>query len=344
MKRPLLDINIVGAHLGIWQDNANDPSFREEIFLPLLAGLKRRGWKVTADPAVLKHHRCISPSHRLAARGDLRTSISIHGRTITVEFWSEAATNANHHGRRYDFDKLSRMPYLDRQRVVLERQRIIGWLETLASVKVSRDKDARLSPMARIATNYAESWHTDKKLGRPICNYDYNRQSKDGLLIEHDSTVWFIGRKGRIGRGRAFYNINSMWWVVAGSELHNLSSREIFCRPPANLRLKLNDRARRARLEGLLASATRRMEFSRAQTLKSILFGEQNLFLLWSRKNEAYYGANYCSYTTDVISAGKYTRAEAEAEVRRVPHILEAVGLDGERFSFGAEGDGAKAA
>jgi hypothetical protein len=171
-------------------------------------------------------------------------------------------------------------------------------------------------------------------LGRPRCDHDYNRKSGDGQLLEHATTVWFIDRKGRIGRGTAYYNLNNMWWVVAGSELLNLSSGQIFCRPPTELRLKLNKRQRRARLEAELAVAIRRMHFLRAETLKRILFGDQPTFLIWARDHDAYYCSNYSGYTKDTIAAGRYSRAEAEAEVRRVPHELEAIGADGERIRF----------
>lgn len=334
MMRPAIEVRIHDASIGIWQDNANDPSFCRETFAPLLKALKRRGWKLCADPRVLKHYRCLSPSHRLAARGDLRAEIKIAGRVVEVGFWAETWPIDNPNGRRYDFDKLKRMAYLDRLRVRLETSRILAWLRTIAPVTVKTDEPANLTPLQRIERRYAASWHADKTLGRPICNADYNRKSGDGQFLQHGSIVWFTDRKGRIGRGTAYYNLNNMWWVVAGSELLNLSSREIFCRPPADLRRKMNRRPRRARLEAELAHAIRRMDFGRAQTLKRILFGDHPTFHIWARDKEAYYRPNYSGYTTDSIGAGRYSRDEAEAEVRRVPHELEAIGTDGERIRF----------
>jgi hypothetical protein len=332
--RPAIDVRIHDAHLGIWQDNANDPTFRGEVFAPLLKAMARRGWKLRADPHILKRYRSLSPSHRIASRGDLRAAIEITGRVVKVEFWAETWPIENPNGRRYDFNKLQRMVYLDRLRVRLEMRRIVAWLASIAPVTVKADEPAGLTPLQRIECRYAESWHTDKTLGRPRCDYDYNRKSGDGQLLEHGSTIWFADRKGYIDRGTTYYNINNMWWVVAGSELLNLSSREIFCQPPADLRTKLNSRQRRERLEAELAKAVRRMDFRRAETLKRIAFWEQPTFLIWARDHSAYYRPNYCGYTTDTISAGRYSRAEAEAEVRRVPHELEAIGADGERIRF----------
>jgi hypothetical protein len=313
MARAPLSVNIHDSHFGIWQDNANDPSFREEVFAPFLKAMVRRGWKVTADPNTLKHYRSLSPSQRIGARGDLRVEIQLSGRVVKIEFWAETWPIANTNGRRYDFGKMARMNYLDRLRVRLEMRRILNWLETIAPVTVKADEPKGLTALQR----------------------DYNGKSKDGERIEHGATVWFADAKGRICRGTAYYNLNNMWWVVpSADELRNLSSGEIYCHVPADLRTKKNERQRRGRLEAELATAVRRMDFRRAEVLKEILFGKAQTYLIWARDHQAYYRSNYAGYTTDTIAAGRYTRAEAEAEVRRVPHELEAVGPDGERIKF----------
>jgi len=333
--RAPISINIHDAHFGIWQDNANDPTFRDDIFLPLLKAMKRRGWVVTADPETLKHYRCLSTSRRLASKGDLRAKIRISGRVIELDYWAETWPIDNTNGRQYDFEKMARMNYLDRLRVQLEMSRLQSWLETLAPIecKVLEAKD--LPALQRIERRYAESWHSDKSLGRPVCRHDGNSTSKDGERIVHGATVWYVGHNGRVERGVAYYNINNMWWVVPSVDtLCNLASHEIFCRQPADLRTKQNERARRERLETELALAVRRMDFRRAELLKNILFGAEKVYLIWARDKQAYYRSNYAGYTTDTISAGRYTRAEAESEVGRVPHELEAVGPDGQRVKF----------
>jgi hypothetical protein len=87
-------------------------------------------------------------------------------------------------------------------------------------------------------------------------------------------------------------------------------------------------------LERELADSIEQMDFSRAQILKTIIFGDEQTFMIWARDNEAYYRAQYSGYTTDRISAGKYTREEAEAECRRVPHELSMVCPDGSHVRF----------
>jgi len=336
MNRAPISINIHDSHFGIWQDNAQDSTFNQEVFQPILKSFQKRGWRVTADPQVYKHRRRISKSYRIAAKGELRAEIKICGRCIELEFWSEAATpGTNSNGPRYEFDKLKRMPYLDRQRTRLEFRRLLAWLEKLASVSVSYRDNTGLSPMERIQKDYAESWHTVKELGRPTWSGDYNRKSADGHLLEHGQTVWFRGDCGRYLRGTAYYNINNMWWVIAGGSLRNKSSYDLYANQPADLRSKVQRRTRRDRLEAELRKAIANRNYRRAETLDRILFDGQPIYLIWSRKNNLYYRTNYSGYSSSKSSAGKYTRAEAEAEVRRVPHILEAHGDNGEIIKFG---------
>ncbi|WP_245520704.1 MULTISPECIES: hypothetical protein [unclassified Mesorhizobium] len=331
--RAKITVNLHDTHIGIWQEDAQDRTFRADLFAPLIRAMRARGWHVGADPSVRKNYRILNANHRLAARGTLRASIEIAGRCIKVEFWATTWPMNNRNGRRYDFDKLARMDYLDRLRFHLEARRIVDWLRTLAPVTVKQNDVAGLTALQRIEKSYAESWHTDKTLGRPVSKYAYNHTARDGLKIEHGATVWFVDNGGRIGRGTAYYNLNSMWLVAADKfTLLNLSCGEIFCTPPTELRTKRNERQRRGRLEAELAAATRRMDFARAGLLRRILFGAEPVFMIWAKDHDAYYRPNYSGYTTDTIAAGRYTRAEAEAEVRRVPHELMAVDPEGKHL------------
>lgn len=333
MRQPI-SIIINDSHIGIWQDDPRDNTFRSEIYGALIRQMRNRGWSIRRNDQTHRYYRCISPDHRAGARNTLLCDIQLSGRVVKVEFWSTTAKQDNRNGRRFDFDKLARMSNLDRRRVELEFRRIIGWLEALAPLNIDRRDEQRLSPMGRIEKGYAESWHSDKELGRPVCKYDYNRKSADGQLLEHGRTVWIPDGKGRMLRGQAFYNINSMWWVVAGGMLFNKGCSEIFAAVPGDLRRKRNERASRNRLEAELQIAVQRMDYRRAEILKNIIFGGEQTYMIWARDHRAYYRSQYAGYSSDTAAAGRYTRAEAEAECRRVPHELEMVCPDGSHVSF----------
>lgn len=334
-QRAPITVRVFDTSFGIWQDNANDPSFRSEVFGPLLRILRDLGWSVRENPEVKKHYTSLSPNCRLASNGTLRATIELSGRVIEIGIWATSWPIENRAGRRYDFNKLKRMQYLERLRVQALHTKLIAWLETLGPVSVASTPLKRETALEAIQRSYAECWHTNKELGRPVCEIANNATSKDGQRIQHGSVVWFADRNGRILRGTAYYHINSMWWVVCAKyDRRNLSCKELYCTVPENLRAKHNDRKRRARLEIELTKAIRGMNFKRAEVLKRILFGQEETYLIWSRKKGAYYRSNCEGYSSDSASAGRYTREEAEAEVRRVPHHLEAIGANGERIRF----------
>ena len=333
MRKPI-SVNIHDASFGIWQDDASDKTLRSEVYAEIIRQMRSRGWSIRADRDTKRNFKILSPDQREGAKGTLRCAIEIAGRAVEVEFWSETAPQINRSGRYYDFDKMRRMSRQDARRVELEFRRLISWLETIAPINVKRSTKVGQPPLERIKQSYAEHCHTDKTMGRPVCKSDQNRASADGKLLEHGQTVWFADYGGRILRGAAYYNINMMWWVVAGSDLFNKSSRELIASPPTDLRTKRNERQRRNRLERELQIAVQRMDFRRAETLKTILFGAEQAYLIWARGKGAYYCSQYAGYTTDTIRAGRYTRAEAEAECRRVPRELEMVCPDGARVSF----------
>lgn len=334
-----LTVHLHDTCINISQNNPNDPSFRKNIFLEIIAHLRKRGWTVSPDPSVVKIHKCISPDYKLARRGAVRASLETGGRSCKIEFWSDAARRNNPNGARYDFDKFNRMPYLDQKRFLLERQKIIDWLTGKSSVTITRPVNRETYSTARdyIAAQYAKSWHSDKDIGRPICKYATNARAADGGTVAHGCTVWFRGDDGRWRRGQAFYNINNMWWVVENqSSWRNLACFELCLNQPADIREKRNEKSRRRALERELKFALQASNYTRAKVINQILFGDDAPHFIWSRKNNAYYGTYYCGYTKSHLLAGRYTRAEAEAECRRVPHILEMVCPNGERVRYDA--------
>jgi len=335
-----VDVGLHDTTVGIWQDDPNDPTFHSEIFAGIIRHMRSRGWTVGQDRQVAKHYRLIRKNFRLARQGAFKASLQISGRHIEIAFWAETWKADNPNGHRYDFDKRQRLSHMDRRRLTVEERAIIRWIGTTAAVAVSQPTPMPSSGLVTateyVQAQYAESWHSDKALGRPICRHDSNRKSADGELIEHGQIVWSTDSKGRIIRGTALYSINNTWWIITGPHgILSTSCWKIFTRQPSDLRRKRNDRLRRGRLEAEIAWAIARDDFTRAATLRKVAFGSAPIYRIWSRDKGLYYGPQCCGYTPDISRAGRYTREEAEREVCRVPHILHAIGPDGEREDFG---------
>lgn len=337
-----IEIRIHDTDMGIWQDDAHDPTFRSKIFLGLATHLRRRGWNVQPHAEIRTRHGArFAASYRICAKGNLLAELGVSGRHIELKVWAETWEKVNTNGHKHDFGKRARLGYLDRLRLDLEFSHIERWLRKRADVKVSNSnleshgpQPGGLTAIDWIGRQYASSWHKDKEIGRPVCTSPSNARSADGAQLEHGQTVYWPDMKGRICRGVAYYNLNSMWWVVTNRwDLTNESCHRLYAEPPEDLRRKRNGRLRRWRLEAELAKAIRAMDFGRAELLRDLLFGSKPVFLIWARDHQAYYSSNYSGYTTDAISAGKYTFDEAHREVSRVPHELNAVDQTGRHLT-----------
>jgi len=335
-----IELRIHDASLALWQDHADDPTFREAVYRGAIRLLRSRGWSVAEDRKTARNYPALRHDTHFCAKGRLRADLQISGRVVKLDVWTETWVKTNSNGHRYDFDKRQKMQFLDRLRVDLEFAKLAAWASarwTVAVVdlnKVERPAIGGMTALAYIEQQWRKSGHCDRALGRTVPSCDRNRTSFDGELIDNGQRVWFRDAKGRLLRGFAYFSLNDRFTIVTSRyAVAGAGAREIHTRLPANPRARDNRRLREKRLECELARAVGLMDFARAETLRRIRFGDAELFLIFHRNHGAYYGPRYGGYTVDRVSAGKYTRDEALAEVARVPHLLEAHTLAGSRLA-----------
>lgn len=325
-------IHITDARLSIWEEGLNphmthkerdawEQRFKREVFGRVIQQMKRIGWTVGPwDQA--EHYKCIALSHRTCHKGDLKAQLDISGRTITLEMWQGVNTPTRpDHGGRYEMHKERVAPYLLRLEMDRTRNRIRDYLCNVFTGYSFEDKRQSHDPkptaqtaMERLAEFYAESWHFKgddwegwKAKGMMECN----RKAVDGVLLEHGQRAWFKDSKGRIRTGIAHYCSNSGWRFVTGRySLEYVHTGDIWGSCPDNLRVKRNGRLRRKRLEQELKAAVQRMDFKRAELLKSIVFPAGPLYAIYSRKHDAYFDISYCGYRKSITDAGHYTQEE----------------------------------
>lgn len=322
-----VDLNIFDTHIGIWQEDAKDPTFKREIYGGLIRLLRDRGWTIGADPKIKQHYRILSPTHRLGKNGDLRCEVECTGRALTMNVWAETWPIDNKNGRRYDFGKRARMRPSDRRRFDALTKAVIQWIGKIATIKDT--KNANATPEHPVVDKVTAWQVLEKRRGSitsaslPQYMTARERNTSDGVAVADGMTVYLTDLKGRWIRGTAWYAGGNTWAVITGlyDLRYNKFGNELRATAPANLRQKENGRARRARLEALLSHAMETMQFRRAETLRKILFGDQQLFRIWSKKRDAFYAVQCAGYSSDLIRAGLYTRDEAERETARVDHL-----------------------
>lgn len=308
-----------GVHSRNWNEQKQlERQFKKDVFTRIVQTLRRLGWTVGPNT-----HIFTGPDNRYARKGDLRADLKMSGGRIEFDMFQNVnAPERPDHGGRYEFNQEALMPYLIRIEMERTRRRIRDYLcgvftgyEFDADKRSIYRKPLEQTALERIHERYAESWHFKgdwpgylEKNG----SMEYNRESADGVRIEHGQRVWFADRKGRIVEGTAYYNINNMWWVVMGKyDYTNEACFKLYAKCPENKRIKRNARLRRNRLERELAKAVELMNFERAAILRDIAFpGNPQLFNVWHDEHKLYHCAGFCGYTSEQAKAGQFTADE----------------------------------
>lgn len=329
-----IKVSIHDWNVGLWLDSAMDDVFRNRIYRGLQSLLKREGWTIAPDASV---HRSISARYRLATKDHFHCDIHSTGCVVELKFWATSWQTQHGNGHRYDNDKMKLAPFLDRLRFELLLRRMLAYLRKHAFLTGNADEDRvpmrRPTTDQRIAAIYEKDWHKDKMLGRPVPTARWDTHSADGQMIEHEQLVYFRNRKGRLLRGRAYFKNSTRWMIRLNQhEMDYVGAHEIMIVPPADVRSRANDMVRRKRLEEEMSRAVLRLDFQRAHLLKTIIFGDEPIHMIWAKDKSAYYGIQYSGYSSDPIRAGHYTYDEAVKEVRRVPHELVLIGPDGRKM------------
>jgi len=243
----------------------NKPLFDEVCKL-----LKTNGWKVTADPRILKDYRILSHTHRLAVKGDLVAKIHYYPAGMEVEFYP--TYNPDHQaGPDFGFAKYERMTYLDKKRFELIRNKI----KTLFASKGALDRTELEfdNPREEVEYRIRSNWHYtdyDIETGDPKIS-EYNTRDLNKNNLQNSQIKYFFDYNGDIGRGVVYHNINNMWWVVAGGSVRNIASFDLFDYDPAICIRRPRNRSMIRRIERNLAQAVKDQNFERAIHLRDQL-------------------------------------------------------------------------
>lgn len=344
-------ISFGDANLSIWEDPKGprpihgewQREFKRAVFGRIVQQLHRLGWNVAMPP--IKPHdvknyggnvaRQSAERHRICSKGDLKGELEISGRTIKFEMWQGINTPTRpDHGGRYESNKEACMPYLLRLEMERTRRRICQYLTNVFtgySFDVKRRsiyrKPMQYTALEIINQHYADSWHFKGDWAAILANESVPegyRKTADGVILDHGQRVFFFDRKGRIQAGTAMYNINNMWWVVTGRYSYtNEACFYLYAKLPENPRVKRNVSLRRKRLENLLSSAVKSMNFERAAVLRDLLFpNREPLFAVFHEDHKAFHRTGFSGYANDIIDAGKFTSSEIKGWDRAPNKII----------------------
>lgn len=310
------------ASLNVWEESVDEKTFKKQVFKRIIQQLNRLGWSCEIPQEKIDTYGfSFATRSRYCQKGDLKADLRLCGRHIEFKMFQNInAPDRPDWGGRYQGDKEQHMPYLMRLEMERTRRRIRDYLCNVFDSYEFKPGKPEAGPGKLTATEFvfqtiADSWHYVPELGHArISMPGRNDKSADGKTVTHGCPVYTTDMKGRIIKGTAYYNLNSSWWVVTGKYGYTCAQAgDIYLENPGNLRAKRNQRTRRGRLEAKLADAIRTMDFQRAELFKQLLFGQQPLYCIWSKKHEAWFRSNYSGYTGNQIDAGKYTLDEIKS-------------------------------
>lgn len=206
-------------------------------------------------------------THHQGGWGRLRFHSSVSGLHTEFKFYFDGYTE-NPNGPRYGFDHLRHMDHWTRLRM----QYAIGKLSEMlrAAGFVDTTKERIEDPYERIEYAVRDSWHFqgEASIFEPRKTESYNDRDANGRrLVNGERRYFYDYMTGRLVRGEVFYNLNNMWWVVAGGELRNCASHQLF-----DCDLAVTPRRDPARalpaVKRLLAAAVAAEDFKRAEHLR----------------------------------------------------------------------------
>lgn len=307
--------------IAVWEERVDEPAFRRAVMEPLIRFLRGRGWKVGADPRIREHYPSLSPGSRRAAKGRLLMEISVCGRHMKFDLRVD---------RGFSGDAVHRLSYLERLRLRLELDRaqehLAGAHGYTVKTKMERPSPDGVTALEWVEAENRASGHYRPELGRADWGGHRNRRSGDGVDLEHGQIVWLWDHSERRPlRGRAFYHLNNMWWVVLGRwRVENRCASDLYTSPPA-ISARWG-KVRRQRLEQEIRRAVERLDFTRAAILKRLVFGDAPVFRV--RSESGWWRPQSSGYTPDVLGAGLYLEHELPRgrDVRHVPVAAGGVG------------------
>lgn len=185
--------------------------------------LKESGYVFHDDPRRL--YKSLRRTMHAGSKGDIHLTSEIYPAGFRFEFYEDVVRD-NPNGGRYHFNKLEKMPYLRRQKVILAHRKIA---EVLMARGFADGRDKKLPPLERIMESRRRDrdWRRYEIVidGQP----DYNVCDQDGIRLKDGDIRSYWSRNGRLQRGAVYYDMNSMWWVIsAPDELDKESAHEFF--------------------------------------------------------------------------------------------------------------------
>lgn len=246
--------------------------------------LKKRGFKVTAIPRYVEHYNTLSQYHRIGKKGEVACILELNAGSIHLDF-GHIKNLWNCEGHFWDMkgdDRVKPLTYLEQKAVIIEQMRMMEYCKSFTSSFDDSDDDA-LTPEQYIIKKLRINTHVHGKVNclddikkdieNRINDYfnSHNVKDRDGNKITCGDTMYFYDYNGRLSCGKAWHNINNMWWVISGGHLRNIACFNLFRSPEGMPRRQGNISRAIKKMESALEKAKNANNFKECERIYSAL-------------------------------------------------------------------------
>ena len=191
------------------------------ILHQLLNFMKIRGFGVSRDPDIEKNFKILTKDHWYGRKVDLEFKAHRYPAGWKIEFFQNIVAE-NKAGGFYDFRKYEKMPYMVKLVFRNECRHIAKFLIDSGMDDHSRPhyklaEDRIKEHIVTCQFNVKFKSPSEFNLGDHVCSsarYAGNRTDRDGKEIQNGQIKYIRYYDGRLRRGKAYHNINNMWWIV----------------------------------------------------------------------------------------------------------------------------------
>lgn len=251
------------SSINIWSEIDSD----EVLYKKLKTLLKKLGFSWKQDPYTVKNYPSLAKTYHYGILKDLEFCSQIHPKVIEFDFFQNINFE-NPYGGKYDFDKVSKMPYVIRLRF----QKIISCIKDLLKTLEFKDESRYIPENSFDAVMFRRSEIGDyhKSAYDPAYQQEYNVTDRDDNRLRDGDIRYFYDNHGILMRGTVYYNLNNMWFVILNHlEYTNVSASSLFSWKP-NLPKRIQPR-RYHKLNLLLKESIESENFEKAIIYRDLI-------------------------------------------------------------------------
>lgn len=240
-----------------------------DVFLGAMRRLSRKGYCVTRDPRIEKDYKSLSPTHRRISKetpsGLLQCDAQFYPAGMKFECYQDVVFE-NPNGGRYDFRKVSKMPFLIRMRW----KHLMGLLREYFVSKGFVERENRRgggTPLEQFNAGW-NYWHKGQesvRFKRDTSGWPddselqhWQQLSADGVHITQGVLAYSKTYRHRWVCGRLYGGINGMWLMydAKNNVIENHNASHYWIKPPCSLNGRQVDRKKHIeRLEAEIRKA-----------------------------------------------------------------------------------------